>query len=108
MKRKIPLEDILNIIKPTLIEVQAEWSGESHLMDFILEEIEEQFLEKINVIRIDFDDHKEWLNQLGIKRPPAFLLIKNGQVMEIVNEILPKKYIVKKIYEFLSFPEGNY
>lgn len=108
MKRIIPLEDILNTIKPTLIEVQAEWSGESHLMDFILEEIEEQFIEKIKVKRIDFDDHKEWLNQLGIKSPPAFLFIKNGQVMEIVNEILPKKYLVKKIFELLSLQEGNY
>lgn len=108
MKNKLLPEDILYSTRPTLIEVQAEWSGESHLMDFILEDIEELFSEKINVQRVDFEDHKEFLNQLGIKCPPAFLFIKNGQVIEIVNEILPKKNLVKKIYELLLFQEGNH
>lgn len=107
MKNKSLPEDILSSTRPTLIEVQAEWSGESHLMDFILENIEGLFKERINVKRIDFEDHKEFLNRLGIECPPAFLFIKNGQVIEIVNEVLPKKNLIKKIHELLSFQEGN-
>jgi hypothetical protein len=104
LKKKVPPEDLLCSGKPTLIEIHAGWSGESHLMDFIIKEIEEQFRENLNIMKIDFDDYGEWLDQLGIKNPPAFLFIKNGEVIEIICEILPKKNLVRRIYDLLLIP----
>ena len=76
--------------KPTLVEVQAQWSGGSHLMDLIITKIEEDFHNQINVIRIDLEIHKEFLCQFGIESAPALLIINNGQIIKVIKETLPR------------------
>jgi len=85
------LAEISANCKPALVVVQACWSGGSHLMDLIVNKIEEEFQDQIKVIRIDLDVHKEFLSQFGIESVPAFLLISNGQIIEIVKETLSRK-----------------
>lgn len=85
------LAEISANCKPALVVVQACWSGGSHLMDLIVNKIEEEFLDQIKVIRIDLDVHKELLSQFGIESVPAFLLISKGQIIEIIKETLSRK-----------------
>lgn len=77
--------------KPAIVLVKAEWSGGSHIMNLIINKIEEEFQNQIKVIRMDFDIHKELLVQFGIDSVPAFLLISKGQIIEIINETLSRK-----------------
>ena len=85
------LAEISANCKPALVVVQACWSGGSHLMDLIVNKIEEEFQDQIKVIRIDLDVHKELLSQFGIESVPAFLLISKGQIIEIIKETLSRK-----------------
>ena len=83
--------------KPSLVEVRAEWSGGSHLMDLIVNKIEEEYKEHIKVIRIDLEVHKELLSQFGIESAPAFLLISKGQIIEVIKETLSRKSLEQTI-----------
>ena len=60
-------------------------------MDLIVNRVEEQFSDLIRVVRIDFETHKEFLLQFGVKSAPAVLFISKGQVVEVINEILSQK-----------------
>jgi thioredoxin 1 len=99
------LAEISTNRKPALVVVQACWSGGSHLMDLIVNKIEEEFQEQIKVIRIDLDVHKELLSQFGIESVPAILLISKGQIIEIIKETLSRKSL-EQIVRNLIFRNG--
>ena len=99
------LAEISTISKPALVVVQASWSGGSHLMDLIVNKIEEEFQEQIKVLRIDLDVHKELLSQFGIESVPAILLISKGQIIEIIKETLSRKSL-EQIVRNLIFRNG--
>jgi thioredoxin-like negative regulator of GroEL len=101
---------IFNYINPTLIEVRAEWSGGSHLMDLIVIKIEQEYHQEINIVRIDFEAHKESLNSLGIDGAPAFLFINKGEIIEIIKETLSRKSlekIIRKLYQKQCYNENK-
>ena len=98
-KEKDLENEISNYKKPTLIAVLAEWSGGSHLMDLIVKKIEEEYHKEINIIRIDFELHKELLNRWGIDGAPAFLFTNKGEIIEVIKETLSKKKLEKIIRE---------
>jgi len=99
------LAEISTNCKPALVVVQACWSGGSHLMDLIVNKIEEEFQEQIKVLRIDLDVHKELLSQFGIESVPAILLISKGQIIEIIKETLSRKSL-EQIVRNLIFRNG--
>lgn len=104
-KKKL-LAEISTNCKPALVVVQASWSGGSHLMDLIVDKVEEEFHDQIKIIRIDLEVHKELLSQFGIENSPAFLLISKGQIVEIIKETLSRKSI-EKIVRNLIFRDSS-
>lgn len=99
------LAEISTNCKLALVVVQACWSGGSHLMDLIVNKIEEEFQEQIKVIRIDLDVHKELLSQFGIESVPAIIIINKGQIIEIIKETLSRKNL-EQIVRNLIFRSG--
>ena len=91
IKEKKLIDKISINCKPAVVLVKAEWSGESHIMDMILNKIEEEFRNKIKIIRIDLDNHKDLLYSFGIESVPALLLINKGQIVEVIKKTLSQK-----------------
>jgi thioredoxin-like negative regulator of GroEL len=74
-------------------------------MDLIVNRVEEQYKERIRVLRIDFEIHKEFLLQFGVESAPAVLFISKGQVVEVISEILSQKNLEGLIHIHLL--KGN-
>jgi thioredoxin-like negative regulator of GroEL len=70
-------------------------------MDFIVNRVEEQFDTQLRVLRIDFETHREFLYQFGVESAPAILLMKQGQVVEVINETLSQKNLEEIIHNHL-------
>lgn len=87
--------EMFNCEIPALVEIRSKCSGGSHLMDLIINKIEQEYREEINIIRIELEEHKELFNYLGIERAPAFLLINSGQIIEIIKETVSQKNLEK-------------
>jgi len=96
------LTEISNNSKPTLVEVRAEWSGGSHLMDLIVNKIGEEFRKEVRIVRIDFEVHKELLNQFGVISAPALLLISKGQLIEVIKETLSRRRLEKIVRDLVT------
>lgn len=85
----------------TLVEVRAKWSGGSHLMDLIVNKLEEQFQTQLRVVRLDFETHRELLIHFGVESAPAILFINKGQVVEVINETLSQKNLESLIHSHI-------
>ena len=87
--------------KPAIVLVEAKWSGGSHIMNLILNKVEEKFKNQINVIRINLEIHKELLHSFGIESVPAMLLISKGQIVEVIKETLSQKRLEQVIQNLI-------
>ena len=87
--------------KPTLVEVQTKWSGESHLMELIINKIEQDFQDQVKVLRIDFEVNRELLILFGVESAPAVLFISRGQIVEVIKKTLSRKKLKQLVRDFI-------
>ena len=79
------LRELLNIKKPVLMEIRADWCGGSHIIAPIIEKIEEEYNNKIRIVRVNFESHKDYLLDIGVTNVPTVLLMNGGKVLKKIN-----------------------
>ena len=72
--------DVLNADKPVLVDYWAEWCGPCKMIAPILDEIANEYGDKIKVCKIDIDSNQGTPPKYGIRGIPTLMLFKNGEV----------------------------
>src|SRR3982751_4622543 len=74
--------------KLVLIDFWAEWCGPCRMLAPVLEQIAEQFADKVKFVKMDVDAHAETPAKFAIRQIPTLLLIKNGSVVATKTGVL--------------------
>ena len=72
--------DVLNSDKPVLVDYWAEWCGPCKMIAPILDEIADEYGDRVKVCKLDIDANQETPPKYGIRGIPTLMLFKNGQV----------------------------
>lgn len=72
--------DVLGADKPVLVDYWAEWCGPCKMIAPILEEIAQEYSDKLKVCKIDIDANQDTPPKYGIRGIPTLMLFKNGAV----------------------------
>jgi len=92
--------------KPALIDFYADWCGPCKMVAPILEELSEEFGDKIHIYKVDTEAEQELSAVFGIKSIPSMLFIPMGDQPKMQAGALPKnalKEIIEK--ELLAVKE---
>ncbi|MEM6709270.1 MAG: thioredoxin TrxA [Pseudomonadota bacterium] len=73
-------DDVLGSDKPVLVDYWAEWCGPCKMIAPILDEIADEYGDRIKVCKLDIDANQETPPKYGIRGIPTLMLFKNGQV----------------------------
>ena len=65
-----------------LIDVWAPWCGWCRRISPIIDEVAEEFREKVTVIKVNYDEYPEIEKRFEFQTIPALFFIKNGHVIK--------------------------
>ena len=65
-----------------LVDVWAPWCGPCRQISPIVDQISLDFMEQLQVGKLNADTNQEILGELGVRNIPTLILFKNGEVVE--------------------------
>jgi thioredoxin 1 len=72
--------EVLKSDKPVLVDYWAEWCGPCKMIAPILNEIADEYGERVKVCKLDIDANQQTPPRYGIRGIPTLMLFKNGEV----------------------------
>ena len=74
--------EVLKASKPTLVDFWAEWCGPCKQIGPILEEISDEYKEKVTIGKLDVDENPEIASKYQIRGIPTMMLFNNGTLID--------------------------
>jgi len=72
--------EVLQSTKPVLVDYWAEWCGPCKMIAPVLDEIANEYGEKLKVVKLNIDENQSTPPKYGIRGIPTLMLFKDGNV----------------------------
>ncbi len=95
------LDEVLQTDKLVVIDFWAEWCGPCKMIGPIIDEIGEEYKDRVVVGKVDVDNNDEATTRYGIRSIPTVLFIKNGEVVDKMVGAGAKSLFTGKIEKLL-------
>lgn len=89
--------EVLESTKLVLVDFWAEWCGPCQVLAPVIEEVAVDFEGRAKVGKLDVDDHNSIAMKFDIRSIPTLLFFKDGQIVDQVTGIIPKRVIAEKL-----------
>ncbi|SVD67792.1 uncharacterized protein METZ01_LOCUS420646 [marine metagenome] len=67
--------------KPVLVDYWAEWCGPCKMVGPLVEEIEQEYNDRIKVGKLDVDENQLSASKQNVMSIPTLIIFKNGEVV---------------------------
>ena len=103
MSKPVPVEDstfeqvVLKSEKPVLVDFWAAWCKPCLMVAPVLDELAEEYGDKITFVKLDVDNNAQTAASYGIMSIPTLLIFKNGEPFSHIVGAWPKPELKKTL-----------
>ncbi|MEO0869498.1 MAG: thioredoxin [Cyanobacteria bacterium J06642_11] len=95
------LDDLIASQPLVVIDCTASWCGPCKLVAPLMDQLSEEFGERVNVVKLDIDANKPVAKRFGIKSIPAVLFFKQGEQVDTVIGAKPYSEFQSTLTKYL-------
>ncbi|MCL7451961.1 MAG: thioredoxin [Anaerolineae bacterium] len=95
-------EVVLGADIPTVVDFWAVWCGPCKMIAPVLEELAEEYSDRLQVAKLDVDNNNASAMKYGVMSIPTLILFKDGNAAERIVGFLPKEKLLKKLEPHLA------
>ena len=95
-------QEVLDSEVPVLVDFWAPWCGPCRMVAPVVDEIAEQYQEKIKVVKVNTDENPNVASQYGIRSIPTLMIFKGGQRVDMVVGAVPRTTLANTIEKHLN------
>jgi thioredoxin 1 len=88
--------------KPAIIDFYADWCGPCKMVAPVLEELSEEYADKMTIYKVDTDAEQELASVFGIQSIPSMLFIPVDDKPQMAVGALPKDSIKQAMKDVLA------
>ncbi|MFK7807857.1 MAG: thioredoxin family protein [Saprospiraceae bacterium] len=86
----------------SILVFAAEWSGNSEIMDSIMERISKEYDKDIQFFKADIEKQKSIAEFFNIFSIPTTLIVKNGEVVDLIRGLVPAAEMRRKLSKHIE------
>jgi thioredoxin 1 len=90
---------------PAIIDFYADWCGPCKAVAPILEELKDEYGDKLDIFKVNTEEQRELSSVFGIQSIPSLLFIPTDGQPQMAMGALPKETFKQAISEVLSVSE---
>ena len=91
------IEQLLASDKPLMIDFWAEWCGPCRMISPIVEELAEEYADRINIGKCNVDEESEITERFKIRNIPTLIFFKGGELVDRHVGVISKADLAAKL-----------
>lgn len=93
---------VLKSSQPVVVDIWAPWCGPCRAMAPILEQSARQFAGQARFVKLNGDDHPEWVRQYKVLGIPTLLYFSHGRLVDRSTGLQSAEAIAKRLTPLLT------
>ena len=95
-------EEVIKSDIPVMVDFWAEWCMPCRMISPIVEKISNEYEERIKVGKLNVDENPSIATRYRIMAIPAVLFFKDGDLVDQVVGVVPKRVLEEKVKKVLN------
>lgn len=93
---------VLKAERPVLVDFWAEWCGPCRALTPVVEEVAKQYAGKIDVAKMNIDEHPQAPGRYAVRAIPTLLVFKGGSVVDQIVGLVSKAKLEQVLSKHVS------